>query len=101
MYPTPDDFDKEARQLGISRRLPHDQLPRGFRIGEDFIMLAHRKSVLRLGSEGDFSLMDYYPGVFRIFKPDCIEVLCDGTEDDEKITSYIERGLTPVFVERQ
>jgi hypothetical protein len=98
-YPTPDDFDKEARKLGISRRLPHDHLPVGFKIGEDFIMLAHKKSVLRLGVEGE-TLVDYFPGVFRIFKPQRVEVLCDGTETDEVIEGYLKRGLTPVKVER-
>lgn len=98
-YETPDDFDKESKRLGISRRLPHDHLPIGFKVGEDFIMLAHRKAVLRLGGEGE-SLMDYFPGVFRIFRPDRIEVLCKGDETDEVIEGYLKRGLTPVKVER-
>lgn len=99
-YPTPDDFDAEAKRLGISRRLPHDHVPVGFKVGRDYIMLAHKKAVLRLGHPGESSLVDYYPGVFRVFKPQEIQVLCDGTETDEEIESYLERGLTPVKVER-
>jgi len=98
-YATPDDFDKESKRLGISRRLPHDHLPVGFKVGEDFIMLAHKKAVLRLGVEGE-ALMDYFPGVFRIFRPDRVEVLCNGEETDEVIEGYLKRGLTPVKVER-
>lgn len=98
-YATPEEFDKESRRLGISRRLPHDHLPVGFKIGQDFIMLAHRKAVLRLGVEGE-TLMDYFPGVFRVFRPDRVEVLCDGLESDEVIEGYLKRGLTPVKVER-
>jgi hypothetical protein len=98
-YATPEEFDKESRRLGISRRLPHDHLPIGFKIGQDFIMLAHKKSVLRLGVEGE-TLVDYFPGVFRVFRPDRIEVVCSGDETDEEIEGYLKRGLTPVRVER-
>jgi hypothetical protein len=98
-YPTPEDFDKESRALGISRRLPHDQLPRGFKVGEDFIMLAHKKAVLH-ASEGGDRLFDYFPGVFRIFKPQRIEVIVTGDESDEKIEGYIERNFIPTKVER-
>lgn len=99
-YTTPADFAKEARALGISRRLPHDSIPRGFKVGEDFIMLAHKKAVLRIGQAGDSSLVDYFPGVFLIFKPQRIEVVVSGDEPDEVIDGYIERGLTPVKIER-
>ncbi len=98
-YPTPEDFDKEARTLGISRRLPHDHIPKNFKVGEDFIMLAHRKSVLHASDNGE-SLFDYFPGVFRIFRPQRIEVIVTGEESDDVIDGYVERGLMPVKVER-
>ena len=100
-YPTPEDFDKESNKLGISRRLPHGNLPKGFKIGADFIMLAHRKSVLRVNTDIESGkLFDYFPGVFRIFRPDRIEYVVKGDEDDDFIDGLVERGVTPVKVER-
>lgn len=99
-YDTPTDFVREAQRLGISRRLPHDHIPKGFKIGEDFVLLAHKKAVLRMSDGTDGKLMDYFPGIFQIFKPLRIEVICDGTEDDETIQGYLDRGLSPVKIER-
>jgi hypothetical protein len=107
-YPTPVDFDLEAGALGISRRLPHDQIPRGFKAGEDFIMLAHRKTVVRMeDGEGTPLFPDvrarvavFYPGVFRIFRPSRIECVVAGDEPGDFIDALIKRGITPVKVER-
>jgi hypothetical protein len=105
-YPTPADFDRESNSQGISRRLPHDQIPRGFKVGEDFIMLAHRKAIARIeDGEGTplfpdvkASVTVYYPGVFRIFRPSRIECVVTGDEPDDFIDALIERGITPVKV---
>jgi len=97
-YETPETFDKEARELGISRRLPHDQIPRNFTIGTDFIMLAHQQAVLKPFTLE--SMANYAPGVFRVFRPSRIEVICSGEESDDVIEGYLKRGLTPVKVER-
>jgi hypothetical protein len=100
-YATPGDFDKESNSLGISRRLPHDHLPKGFKIGQDFILLAHKKAVLRVCNyETEMGMFDYFPGVFRVFRPDRIEVVVTGDEPDEEIEGYLERGLTPVKIVR-
>jgi hypothetical protein len=55
-YPTPEDFTKEANEMGISRRIPMlgsttiktstgvrkvPAIPRGFKVGETWIALAH------------------------------------------------------------
>ena len=40
----------------------------------------------------------YTPAIFRIFNPSRIEVICDGSESDDLIESYLRRGLTPVMV---
>lgn len=98
-YPTPDDFIKEARAQGVSRRLPHGHIPKGFKVGEHFIMLAHKKAVLHASNDGK-SLFDYFPGVVVVFRPDRIEAVVTGDESDEEIEGLVERGLTPVKVER-
>jgi hypothetical protein len=41
------------------------------------------------------------PGIFRIFKPDRVEVIVTGNESDEVIEDYLKRGLSPVKVERK
>lgn len=42
-YKTPEDFDRESAHLGVSRRI--HALPRGFKVGETWILLAHPKTV--------------------------------------------------------
>lgn len=94
-YKSPDDFDREAAEQGISRRIA--SVPRGFTVGETWVLLAHRKAIVeyKFGAPVKFTA-----GIFRLFKPTHIEVVCDGNESDETIQDYLKRGLTPVKVER-
>jgi hypothetical protein len=94
-YATPGDFQREAARMGISRRIA--AVPRGFEIGKTFVFLAHRFAVPDVSIEGD---PEFKPGVFSIFRPTRIEVICDGTETPEQIIDYEGRGLTPVKVIR-
>lgn len=93
-YHTPDDFTQEASEMGISRRI--HSVPRDFKLGETWVLLAHRKAIKVLSEDG---LAKYVPAIFRVFKPSRIEIVCDGTETDEVIDGYIKRGLTPVIVD--
>lgn len=96
-YPTPEDYIEESRKYGVSRRINMDQVPRGFEIGKTWILLAHSKAIVK----AEFGQPVEYKGcIFSMFKPDRIEVICDGTETAEEVDRYLERGLTPVFVER-
>lgn len=96
-YPTPEDYVEESRKYGVSRRINMDQVPRGFEIGKTWILLAHSKAIVK----AEFGQpVEYKGGIFSMFKPDRIEVICDGTETEEEVDRYLERGLTPVFVER-
>jgi len=61
-YRTPADFDREAKVLGISRRIA--AVPRGFKLG-DWILLAHRKV---MPTENGL-----LPGIFRVWQPQRIE----------------------------
>lgn len=96
-YKTPMDFNVEAMKLGISRRI--SAIPNDFKVGETWVLLAHRKATIKpieFGKEPE-----YQAGIFRIFKPSRVEVICDGTESDELIESYLRRGLSPVMIQRE
>lgn len=93
-YPTPEAFIKETHTMGISRRL--NTVPRDFVLGETWVLLAHRRAIhapLEIGSEPEWT-----PGIFQIFKPTSLEIVCDGSESEDIIESYKNRGLTPVIV---
>lgn len=94
-YPTVGDFVQESVKMGISRRLAGGQVPRGFKVGETWVLLAHRKAIV----EAKFGeTVRYKSGLFGMFLPSRIEIVVDGTESDEVIERYLERGLTPVLV---
>lgn len=97
-YPTPHDFLEEARRMGISRRIPgNNAVPKGFIVGQTWILLAHRKAITKVefGQKPEF-----FPGIFSIFRPRRIEIVLRGDESDEEIDGYVKRGLTPVIVKR-
>ena len=90
-YATPDEFLSEAGEMGISRRLSGDQVPRGLIVGETWIFLAHRYAIDTYSAEPT-------PGVFHAFVPAMIEYVIKGTETDEEIANLVKRGITPVQV---
>ncbi|MDI6852928.1 MAG: hypothetical protein QME75_04900 [Deltaproteobacteria bacterium] len=90
-YPTPADFNREAREMGVSRRIP--ALPMGFVPGETWVLLAHRKAVFISNPE-----TEYAPGVFYIFRPERVEYVVRGDETPEQLQRLIDRGITPVKV---
>lgn len=95
-YPTIGDFEREVDVLGISRRL--QSIPQGFKIGQTWVLLAHPKGISnrpKLGEE-----VEWTPAIFHIFRPDRIEVVVDESYSTDDIDRMIERGLTPVAVER-
>jgi len=96
-YKRPLDFVKEAGQMGVCRRIPH--VPNDFKLGETWVLLAHRKAITE--HVADNIEAEYKPGIFQVFKPTAVEILCDGTEQDEKIEDYLKRGLTPVLVKKK
>ncbi|KKM15789.1 hypothetical protein LCGC14_1692510 [marine sediment metagenome] len=96
-YPTINHFNREADRIGISRRI--NFVPKEFKLGETYVLLAHRKAIiegeLAIGAEPVFK-----PGIFRLFKPEDVEIVVTGEERDSVIDSYVKRGLTPVMIER-
>jgi hypothetical protein len=93
-YKTPAIFNEEAKRMGISRRIK--SVPHDFELGETWVAFAHSNCIP--DGEDDKGRPLYRKGIFKVFKPERIEVVCDGTEDAETIDRYEERGLTPVKV---
>jgi hypothetical protein len=71
-YAHPFDFEKEARTMGISRKVP--ALPRGFEVGKTVVYLAHRCAVT--SPFGD----DVYPGVFSAFIPTRVDLVIENAD---------------------
>jgi len=108
-YPTIADYTSESTLLGISRRL--SGVPKEFKLGETWVLLAHRRAFVQCWSEGVVRRREYIgqtlkegdrflPAIFTVFKPTAIEVVVTGEEDDEEIEALVKRGITPVKIER-
>jgi hypothetical protein len=102
-YPTPDAFLHEAELLGISRRIT--AIPRGFKLGEHWVFLAHPKGYPRIDPEksaagGGAEAVTWVPAIFRIFKPTAIEKIVTQTQsqDAEEMAKLEKLGVTPVVV---
>jgi hypothetical protein len=89
-YPTPEHFSIEASHMGVSRRIA--AVPRGFKIGETFVLLAHPRVVeLDDGPVG---------GIFHIMRPERIEKIVTASEarDQEAMAALEEKGITAFVV---
>jgi hypothetical protein len=102
-YPKPRHFMEEAGRLGISRRI--SRVPRGFVLGETWVMLAHRQAIVKGCRILDDDCPECHgtgiirtPGIFSAFKPSRIEYVVRGDETDEEIEEKIAAGITPVHV---
>lgn len=109
-YPTPDAFSQEAAEMGISRRITC--VPRGYVLGETWVLLAHRKvnfhdkDAARM-EKADMSsitmideLPDERPGIFTAFLPSRIEKIVDENISEMEVRQIEESGMTPVQVVR-
>jgi len=101
-YKTTDDFTAEASRMGISRRITG--VPRGFKLGETWVLLAHLNGI-RVEEEGngtgllpDIKKFVWRPAIFTIFRPTAIEYVITGEESEEELEQIVERGVTPVEV---
>lgn len=90
-YPQASDFTRESLQLGVSRRIK--AVPRGFKIGETWVALAHMKAI------NDFENNTQKAGIFTIMKPTRIEYIVRDTDTDEFLEGLEKRGITPVHVQ--
>jgi ribosomal protein S27AE len=120
-YKRPIDFTREADMQGISRRIA--AVPRGFKVGESWILLAHPKAIdmpLRCLNCGAGVLLnystnelqcekcawhspEYRAGIFHVWKPARIEkILPESWKLDPNhsmiLQDLVDQGITPVFV---
>lgn len=94
-YPTAQDFTREANAMGTSKRL--SAIPKDIEVGKTWVYLAHRKAVAKVTEKGE---VEFFPGIFRAFRPDRIEYVVKGTETTEELEKLEKRGLTLVKVVR-
>lgn len=101
-YKTTDDFQAEANRMGISRRIT--AVPRSFKLGETWVLLAHIKGIrVEEGTEGEGLLPEvrkftWKPAIFTLFKPTAIEYVITGEESEGELGRLVDRGITPVRV---
>lgn len=112
-YKTPRDFDREAAALGVSRRI--SAIPRGFKVGETWILFAHPKAVNRweplseadraaaiaqnLMLPDDQTKLCYDPGIFKVWRPERIEkILPESARGSAEAAELVDKGIVPVFV---
>lgn len=113
-YKTPADWTKEAKEIGVSRRI--SQIPKDFVVGKTCVFVGHREAVERIcdcnkqdglagapladckkcKGEGQRNV----PGVFHAFCPTRIEKVVDKDVTEEEIDKLVKRGITPVFINR-
>jgi len=105
-YYTTESFIRESRLRSACKRI--SSIPRGFKVGETWIFLAHRKAARKLvkekvnnalSLENEISKYIAIPGIFYAFRPQRIEMLIWKSEaTEEKILELEERGITPIIV---
>lgn len=86
-YPTPEAFQAEAATRGVCRRIP--AVPRGFKVGKTWVLLAHREAGTEDGVER---------AIFACFRPQHVEYVVTGQESEEELEAMAERGITLVRV---
>lgn len=94
-YPTPEHFALESSTLGVSRRI--GAVPRGFVLGETWVLLAHRRACvaeLEPGAEPVTAA-----GIFSVFRPTALEKIVRASDDTpEARADAARRGITLVPV---
>ena len=99
-YSTVEEFLLEGWHQGLSRRV--HALPRGFVVGQTYIMLAHPKAVPQVQIKKADELIPgiiYRPGVFYLWLPQRVErLLPESKRDSEEVADLEKRGFTIVYV---
>lgn len=80
-YASPSDYLREAREMGLSRKIP--AIPKGFVLGETWVFLAHRFACAPDGAV-DGEPTDRTPGVFAMFKPSGVDLVIDADEPPDR-----------------
>lgn len=96
---TPQSFMQEAKQVGISKRIP--AVPKDFKLGKHWIYLGHREAITTGKAAATFDLNANTPGIFTIFKPTAIEYVVRPDDQQlrpEALGAKAKRGITLVDV---
>jgi len=98
---SPKSFVKEAREVGISKRIAPNCLPKHFRVGKDFVFLAHRDVPFTAKLEAGTLEAEpvYKRAIFHVFRPDRVELLLWKGTSSETIRGYEDAGYTVVLVD--
>jgi hypothetical protein len=82
--------------MGISRRIT--AVPRGFKVGEHFVFLAHPK--MKEVVDPVTSDVSWVGGVFHVVKPQRIEKIITHSQslDEKEMKKLAAQGITPVIV---
>jgi hypothetical protein len=120
---TPQSFSFEAATMGVSKRI--GRIPHGFKIGQSWIYLVHKKAILtgtkkvpKLDKDGNMEhytrpnkvrgiaagdvkmklVKEYDMAIFSAYKPSRIEmpVWESDMQDEDYMASLAKRGITPV-----
>lgn len=94
---TPTSFIQEALIMGVSRRIP--TIPHKLKLGETWVLCAHKKACgERRSEEAPFGLVGI-PGVFYAFRPTSLELLIWQSEAKlEYLEDLAKRNITPVVI---
>ena len=102
-YSRPIDWLREANTMGVSRRIA--AVPRGFKVGETLVLVAHRKGRIRPGHAPEFPDVDvqgvYDPTIFAAFVPQRIEYVVKAGDSLKKLEALEKRGISLVRVVRE
>jgi len=93
-YPTPADYMRESREMGLSRRIK--SVPKDFVLGKTRVFLAHLHAVEGTDEETGKPVMK--KGIFSSFVPSRIEYVVTGEETEEQLDALEKRGLSLVNV---
>lgn len=111
---TPKHFLKEAREMGISKRIPF--IPKELVLGKTVILLAHKKASTRLPTPEEMDAQKYEvpnatngrlfkvavvpkecSGIFCAFIPKAVEMpIWESELTDEKKEELLKRGIAPI-----
>lgn len=104
---TPESFVAEAVKQGISKRISPNSLPKNFRVGHDWVFLAHKEVPFRgdlSREECDMGMLQAEPefkrAIFYAFKPKRLELLLWKGTDAQTIADYEQAGYAVVLIER-
>ena len=101
-YKTPAEFTRESVDMGVSRRIT--AVPKGFKVGEHFVLVAHPKAVLLKSVQREDELAGvthddtFGPGIFHVFRPSRIEKILADTSSPEERQEWTDRGFTVVLL---